>query len=547
MDRVCRSASALLLAAFATACGSEPGSREASSPTSDEQPERGPAIHVLERHSSALIAWREAGATDRIVVHLDALPDIDWLPDEAIARIAASSATEIAALESNPFVVESDPLARFSSDNFLYAASRLGIVREVVWVAPDETFAEKGGVRRLVQDLLIGRPQMVTESDARSFHQDGALIRGTILGIPIVVCRLADLPRIEEPVLLDIDLDYFTIRSSVSQMVDPAPWVLPGRVIELLEAKGVEAEIITIALSTIAGTAPPESRWIARDLRRILRALDPPADSDANGRVEGLRAESAGDAARAVAIYRELAGARADDGSVFYVLARALDSIGRTLESGSARARAERLDPLLARADLFEAERLFINGAWDAALIRYTAYAQDKSDDGSAPWVLRRRAACLLRLGRQDEALAAFKALVSGAPDSAVFQAELGAILLDLRDVPGAVTHLAEARRLAPDIASYAFALGNAYLQAGREEDGIREIEACIARRPCYVQARARLAGALANVGRIEEARRHIEFAIALQPANPRFRILGRQLGLRGVTAGSPTPTSGRP
>src|SRR5262245_34045737 len=77
------------------------------------------SVHLHEKSSSALISWRQIGAEERILVHLDAHPDLDWLPDETIARIAAAQPPELADLELDPYSLEETSLDRFASTNFV--------------------------------------------------------------------------------------------------------------------------------------------------------------------------------------------------------------------------------------------------------------------------------------------------------------------------------------------------------------------------------------------------------------------------------------------
>lgn len=537
MSRARSAAVPVLVAALAAGCAAD---RRDARPTDTTTGSNGHEIHVHEKHSSALVAWRQDGVSDRIVVHLDAHADFDWLPDETVARMAATLPAELGSLESDPFRPDPNPLTRFGTGNFLYAAARLGILRELVWVVPDGTFDEAGARRRLVDDVLVGRMQMVSEEEARSFRAEGNRLRGTLLGVPVTICTLADLPEIAEPVLLDIDLDFFTVRSALSPSVDASPWILPREVFAALDARGIRAEVATVSLSTMSGSVPPEARWLGDEIRSRLRGDRGPAEDTAACRLDGVKAEQAGEPERGIEIYRDLVRTRDDDGTVWYVLARALDAAGNPHEAAAARARAERIDPLLGRAELFEAERFWVNGSWQSALDRYDRLLDDEAEGTIETHLGRRRSACLWRLGHPQEAIETLRSVVAATPDSADARADLGLLLRDQGDFEGAIEQLGAARRLSPDVASHAFALGTAYVASGRTEEGARELEAAILRRPCYVQARVLLVGVLLRAGRAAEASRHLVAALALQPTNPRLRILARQLRKQGHPIAEP-------
>ncbi|MGH9390975.1 MAG: hypothetical protein ACRD1Z_15265, partial [Vicinamibacteria bacterium] len=328
-------------------------------------------IHLYENHSSALIAWRQEGVRERVVVHLDAHADLDWLPDETIAHIAASLPGELSELEMRPYAMDGTEMSRFCSRNFLYPAARLGIVRELFWVVPDGTFEEPSFAERLALDVLVGGMQMVTEEEAKGLRVEGKRIRGRLLGLPVTICELDDLPDLEEPVLLDIDLDFFTTRSAIDANVGASPWIFPKAVIEALGRRGIRTDVVTVSLSTMGGCVPPESRWLGRALKDRLRAPAKRLDDEEQQRVEAERAEASGDLEGASRLYHRLLQGRQDDATLWYALARVLESSGRALEASKARERAQSLDPLFAYADLFEGDREWINGRYDAALDGY--------------------------------------------------------------------------------------------------------------------------------------------------------------------------------
>jgi len=492
-------------------------------------------VHLHEKNSSALIAWRQKGVRERILVHLDAHPDIDWLPDETIARIAATHAAELADLELDPYSLDEAALDRFSSTNFVYAAARLGIVRKMVWVVPDRTLRDVSSRRRLVLDVVLGRTQMVGEGEAVSFRDDGKRIEGTLLGLPVTICELDDLPDLDEPVLLDIDLAYFTVPSPLSTHVVAIPWTRPRSVIERLARHGVRTDLITLSLSTMGGFVPPESRWLARDLKESLGApsrAEPPGEAL---RSAAQSAEAAGDAGGATDLYRRILLDREDDPTVWYALGRVLARSGHEADGARARAEAERLDPLLVRADLFEGDRDWHDGTFQAALAHYERYLERFPRDGLSPYAARKRAGCLARLNRTEEAMEALRGVLQVVPRHADTRADLGLLLRDCGDLEGAAEQLRAARRILPGAASYAMALGSTYLMEGRIEEGVAELEEAVTRRPYYAQARTNLATALSSLGRFDEAARHLQVALALEPEDPRLRSMAESLRRRGI------------
>jgi len=484
-----------------------------------------PEVRLYENHSSALIAWKRADVSGRILVHLDGHIDYDWLPDETVARIAAASAEELPDLESHPYDMDGDVYSKFGIWNFIYPAARLGMVRELIWVVPDGTLHDALSVSQLVLHQLLGRLQMVPVREAATLRTDGRVLRGTLLGLPVTICELSDLPDLPEPVLLDVDLDYFTTRSAITQIVTRAPWTTPARVVEALRKQGVRTDLATISFSTIGGYLPPASRWIGRALRDDLQMtgdLDEPRLCEI-------------DPARSLATFEEWVARDPQESSAWFLVYRSLRALGRTEEASRARTEAVRLEPVLEHEELFEGDRLWINREYEAALAYYEGYLQRMPTTPFLPYVLRRKGGCLLRLGRVNEGLQTYWKVLELAPDHADSHKEIALALREHGNIDLALEEMRLARRILPARADYAMAMGTTSLLAGRLEEGIANLSDAVVLRPCWTEARRNLAMALLEAGRFEEAARHVHAGLAVQPGTPPLRQMASELQRRGI------------
>lgn len=499
-------------------------------------------VHLFENNSSSLIAWRRAGVHDRVLVHLDGHPNLDWIPDETVARLAAATATELLNHEIHPYSLRDDPHAGFGVANFVYPAARLGLVRELIWVVPDGALRDRGAAQRLILGALIREMQMVPVAEARSLRFDDGVVRGQILELPIIVCELSHLPRLDEPVLLDIDLDYFTTRSVLTGYVTGQPWTGPARVLDALRERGLRTDLATISLSTLGGFVPPTARWIGQTLRQRLRD---PAREPEDGESERLRwPEFHGrrELEAALASRRELVERFPEDASGWFSLAELLEIAGELDEADSARARAAELDPLLIHGDLFVADRLRQNGGFEAALARYRRYATVMARGPFVAYALRGQARCLARLGRDEEAIAVYRRVLELAPGHADALLEMALIHRERGELDRAIALLLEARRAFPEQARYATALGTTYLIAGRLAEGVSELEQAATLQPCSWTTRGNLSAALLRLGRLEEAAGHLRVGLAFQPDNPRLQAIARQLGHQGISVAVADP-----
>lgn len=484
-----------------------------------------PAVRVHENHSSALIAWKRAEVSGRILVHLDGHIDFDWLPDATVARIAAARVEELPDLEAHPYDMDGDAYGKFGIWNFIYPAARLGMVRELVWVVPDGTLHDALSFSQLVVHQLLGRLQMVEIQEAMALRREGRVLRGTLLGLPVTVCELPDLPDLPEPVLLDVDLDYFTTRSAITQNVTRGPWTTPAHVVETLRQKGVRTDLVTISFSTIGGYLPPASRWIGGALRDDLRLT---------GHVDEDRLLDM-DPARNLATLEEWVARNPEESSAWFLMYRSLLALGRTEEAARARAEAVRLEPVLDHEELFEADRSWINRDFETALAYYESYLQRMPSTPFLPYVLRRKGGCLLRLGRVNEGLQTYWRVLELAPDHADSHKEIALALREHGQIDGALEELRLARRILPARADYAMAMGTTSLAAGRIEEAIANLSDAVTLRPCWNEARGALAMALLEMGRFEEAARHVHAGLALQPGTPPLRQMASELARRGV------------
>jgi tetratricopeptide (TPR) repeat protein len=528
----------LLLATTTLACGTVDRTTPVeSAPAALVGEEPVPAVHVYENHSSALIAWRRADVRGRILVHLDGHIDYDWLPDETVARIAAASPDELRDLEHHPYAMDGDAYSRFGIWNFIYPAARMGIVREMVWVVPDGTMQDAFSISQLAHFRLLDQLQKVAVQEAVALRRDGNVLRGTLLGLPVTICELQDLPDLPEPVLLDIDLDYFTTRSAISQGVTRGPWTTPEAVLDALRERGVRTDLVTISLSTIGGFLPPAARWLAPTLAAELRT---------GGRT-AREIEEAGeqppprpgvDPARNVEAYRRWTRRRPDDATGWFLLYRALRAVGRHDEATRARKEAVRLDPLLEHEAVFEGDRLWRNHQFEAALAYYEGYLAHVPSSPFRAYALRRKAGCLRKLGYEEQAIGAYWEVLALAPDHADTHKDLALLLRSRGRVHEALEELRLARRILPDRADYAMAAGTTCLLLDRVQEGIAHLEDAVTLRPCWSEARRNLAVALLAAGRNEEAAGHVRIGLAIQPATPRLRQVAAELDRQGVDVG---------
>lgn len=291
---------------------------EMTKPTAPRS-ELDPDIFLMENHDEAYRVWREAEVRDKILVHIDAHDDLLWSPDHDSINIG----------------------------NFICPALKEGMVREVLWVVPDQTWEDASSRRTLVRCLhkisakYPGKPP--------PFKKGMDLIAGAVWGRPLRVCTLKGLPRITERVLLDIDVDYLVIPKACqsSDQYQGLPWCWPDSLVAGLEARGIQAELVTIAYSVEGGFTPLKWKYLGDELARRLKGAqdhDPFLRGMALLR-EGAQAEAGGNLAQAAETYLQAREFLPDYPALDFFLASAYLDLGKQTDARECHRRARELDP----------------------------------------------------------------------------------------------------------------------------------------------------------------------------------------------------------
>ncbi|HEY6872952.1 MAG TPA: hypothetical protein VI298_09530 [Geobacteraceae bacterium] len=106
-----------------------------------------------------------------------------------------------------------------SAENYVYVAAQKGVVRTIYHIVPDGAWSE-------VSRVLSGY-KMVTSS--------GETFRMVIVeGVPVVIMRMKDIPRLKEKVLVNINGDYWSDREM-------------AEIIGLFHRNAVEADLVTVS------------------------------------------------------------------------------------------------------------------------------------------------------------------------------------------------------------------------------------------------------------------------------------------------------------
>jgi len=276
----------------------------------------GGVIRLMENHDGALRIWREAGVRDRILVHIDAHHDMWWLESDDSLSIA----------------------------NFLCAALKEQIVRELYWVVPDATWQTRAGRAALRRHLRKLQERYPGECAPAVWGE--RRISTELMRCRLVICSLDTLPPPTESVLLDIDVDYLTIpRVSYGEWDTHSllPWRWPDELVRLLIAKRVSSDLVTISYSVEGGHTPLEWKYLGDELAARLGDAEPLLLHPYVAIRQGATAARAGDRANAESAFVAV-GDRLGAAPYFW-LAHVLVDQGRADEAREWHRRALLADP----------------------------------------------------------------------------------------------------------------------------------------------------------------------------------------------------------
>lgn len=221
-------------------------------------------VFLMENHNEAVLLWRKTGQKNRILVHIDSHFDFENILDKdpsCLLEIKTISGLKTTA-EKNFFWNltgrKEDELVHIG--NYIYPAIKENIVSQFYWIVPDWVFKNTRRIKRFRKEIENIIRFGLKENNKLKW-QDNFLI-SNIFGIKFVICRLKDLPKLEEEVLLDIDVDYFIDNEKL--------WLDADVFIQRLKERGLDSDFITIAYSVEGGFTPAKYKFIGDHLAYLF-------------------------------------------------------------------------------------------------------------------------------------------------------------------------------------------------------------------------------------------------------------------------------------
>jgi tetratricopeptide (TPR) repeat protein len=503
---------------------------------------------VMEDHSDSFIAWRQGGFKGRIVVHIDSHIDLEWVSSADLKRIVNSKTVKaLKEVQLDPLHPEERSLRPLSIMNFLYPAMMEGMVKEVYWVAPDSLMTGTEILDKMkfhfietldklsIDDLNSFRIQKASPhpSPLGGEGQGEGVIKGRAYGFPLTICKLSDLPRFNEDVLLDIDVDYFDPPNLGKRLSVPSLW--PEELIAILMKKGVKTDCVTVCYSVKGGYLALEYKFLGDDLVTILK--DPKGSHSVLIQIREHR--KSGHIYRSKGMYSEAAKEfqkglelSPNDGALHYGLGLVYDQWAKADEASVEFGRAKAIDGKYENPVLYDADYYFQKGMVDRALPLYKQVLQ--TNPGHLGSLLT-AGVCSSRQGATEKAVEYYQSLIERAPDFYLVHFDLGVVYFQLERWEKAEMEYRRAVELNPSFGKAYQNLGLLYLNRGETDRAIGAFEKAVENNPCFKGAHNNLGSLYANAGKYEEAIAAFKKTVRIDPRYaPGYRNLGKTYLLQG-------------
>jgi Tfp pilus assembly protein PilF len=280
------------------------------------------AIVMMEDHDKAYQGWKEHGVRDRVLVHVDAHIDFGWIPEMDLDEIG-SDGNDLNRISKegpllNPYLKSRNKMLNIG--NYICPAIRDGMVKKFYWVVPEASFRSAQGLRHIIKQLkqLLRIKRYAGGKLSRNVDH----LSCRILDTEVIVCSLENLERIEEPVLLDIDVD-FMLTERIWDDLNPQrrPWIFPEELYEKLSSKICDIDLLTIAYSVEGGFTPLRFKYLGDELRSFFEGgLSPDRRRMMDCKIKALLFEKEKKCEPAIVAYEQALGIDESDASVYFNL-----------------------------------------------------------------------------------------------------------------------------------------------------------------------------------------------------------------------------------
>jgi Tfp pilus assembly protein PilF len=287
-------------------------------------------IVMMEDHDKAYYAWKQRGVRERILVHVDAHIDFGWVPEIDLDEIGPGAFDPSKAAKEglllNPFLKSRKKMVNIG--NYIFPAIKEGMIKKFYWVVPQKSWQSARGKKYITKQLK--QLLKIKRCSGGELARTDENLSCRIMGIEVVVCCLESLTRIEEPVLLDVDVD-FMLTDRIWDDLNPQrrPWIFPQELFKMISGKINDIDILTLAYSVEGGFTPLKFKYLGDELRLLFEdKLSAGTLKIMQYKRKALDLEKEKKRADAIQAYKEILSIDDSDASVYFNLALLCMEVG---------------------------------------------------------------------------------------------------------------------------------------------------------------------------------------------------------------------------
>lgn len=218
---------------------------------------------IVEDHSEVLTHWVKRGIRNATLINIDTHDDIRSISPARLGQLK-----KLYDQKDVKAISESDSLSEkglYDIGNFIYAAGKLGIIKEVYWIIPFSHFSHSDVENRMKKFL---ESYNFSDEHIKTFKVKGGCFRGEIDGIPFNICGIEKMPTIDHPFLLSIDIDFFPYLS-VEYGVNKLEAI--KMILDVLSKKDYKVMDAVVAHSVNGGYTMVSHRWLGNVILEMLK------------------------------------------------------------------------------------------------------------------------------------------------------------------------------------------------------------------------------------------------------------------------------------
>lgn len=158
-------------------------------------------------YNEILKSWHKKGFKNRTVIHISPYDGLAFIPDKRLKRIK-----EVL----NGPAPENEEKDMVTGRDYIYAASRLGLVKKIYWVIPVKHIEFIDAEQR-IRRFLGGEVSPFRAEDIQSMKLKSGCVSGTLYGTDINICSVLTIPALREKVAITIDTAFFPAFSATKE------------------------------------------------------------------------------------------------------------------------------------------------------------------------------------------------------------------------------------------------------------------------------------------------------------------------------------------